>query len=587
MSWDRVIQDSDEDEPLVEEEASTSIDPPQGLESFIQGHHDPGADQQTHYPIEHHDASAELQLNVNFDQFLQSQENHRANLNSSQQRREERWIPSTGEGGGGSIGACSQQASVLELTHLGTGAMMTEIGLAQQRLFDDEASSLAQRLPSTATPYSSEISQPGSFPTMPIYQYQQTNEVTNIESKPIKKVVYPSYEATQLVPSIQAHGHEYSTPVASTTVDSPLGEYGETISYPSTIHITQNSRAHPPQKDTGRSKSLQSQPYSPHDTEPMSSVASPGVSRAKSDNARSGLMSPRYSEADTHDELSLPAVTVEVTTVKKRGPPKKQSMPENDDDDELAMVESGSIKSKPEKRKPGRPSKAATSGETTTNKKEVVGAEPPRANRVTILKVKAPLPPDGKETKKKVKRSKTADSVMQKTRAADDDVIWVDPRPIQTDANNTSTKTTIPEPIKGNAPQSTKNPSMEEKAQSKQSEEQPAPKKRGRKRKTTSEQPIDAEALKENQAPEPPVPAPEATSDIPVEKPTVPSTDQTPVLETLNEPTNPLPQTPQPDMKTRKTPGAHSPISSTGKVPYRVGLSKRARIAPLLKVVRK
>ncbi|KAJ5127905.1 hypothetical protein N7448_008684 [Penicillium atrosanguineum] len=556
MSWDRVIQDSDEDEPLVEEEASTSIDPPQGLESLIQGHHDPGADQQTHYPIEHHDASAELQLNVNFDQFLQSQENHRANLNSSQQRREERWIPSTGEGGGGSIG---------------TGAMMTEIGLAQQRLFDDEASSLAQRLPSTATPYSSEISQPGSFPTMPIYQYQQTNEVTNIESKPIKKVVYPSYEATQLVPSIQAHGHEYSTPVASTTVDSPLGEYGETISYPSTIHITQNSRAHPPQKDTGRSKSLQSQPYSPHDTEPMSSVASPGVSRAKSDNARSGLMSPRYSEADTHDELSLPAVTVEVTTVKKRGPPKKQSMPENDDDDELAMVESGSIKME----KPQR------------TRKRLWELNPPRANRVTILKVKAPLPPDGKETKKKVKRSKTADSVMQKTRAADDDVIWVDPRPIQTDANNTSTKTTIPEPIKGNAPQSTKNPSMEEKAQSKQSEEQPAPKKRGRKRKTTSEQPIDAEALKENQAPEPPVPAPEATSDIPVEKPTVPSTDQTPVLETLNEPTNPLPQTPQPDMKTRKTPGAHSPISSTGKVPYRVGLSKRARIAPLLKVVRK
>ena len=310
----------------------------------------------------------------------------------------------------------------------------------------------------------------------------------------------------------------------------------------------------------------------------MSSVASLGVSRAKSDDARSGLMAPRHSEADAYDELSLPAVTVEVTTVKKRGPSKKKSMPENDDDDELAMVESGSAKSKPEKRKPGRPSKAATIGGTTVNHKEVAGAEPPRANRVTILKVKAPLPPAGKETKKQVKRSKTADSVMQKTHAADDDVIWVDPRPVQADVNSPSMNTAIPEPIKETAPQAAENPSREEK---------PAPKKRGRKRKTTSEQPIDAEASKENQTPAPPAPAPEAAPELPIEKPMVPSADQTPVPDAPNEPTNPLFQTPQPDTKLRKASGAHSPISSTGKVPYRVGLSKRARIAPLLKIVRK
>lgn len=35
-----------------------------------------------------------------------------------------------------------------------------------------------------------------------------------------------------------------------------------------------------------------------------------------------------------------------------------------------------------------------------------------------------------------------------------------------------------------------------------------------------------------------------------------------------------------------KGPGKHSPIS-TGKVPYRVGLSRKARIAPLLKIVRR
>lgn len=594
MSWARVIQDSDEDEPLVEEEAPACVDLPGVHELLIQPHHGDGADDQTHYPIEHHDASAELQLNVNFDQFLQSQDNHHATLNSSQLRREEKWIPSTGEGGGGSIGACSQQVSLFKLTHIGTGAMMTEIGLAQQRLFDDEASSVAARLPSTATPYSSEISQPGSFPTMPIYPDQQTNEIANVESNPMKKVVYPSYEATQLVPSIQAHGYEYSTPAASITVDSPLGGYGETISYPTTIHTSHEPRPHSSQKGTQRSKSLQSQPYSPHDTEPMSSVASPGVVRAKSDHARSGLMSPRYSEADAHDELSLPAVTVEVTTVKKRGPQKKQLMPENDDDDELAMVGSGSAKGKPEKRKPGRPPKAVSNADAAIQNPAVAGAETPRANRVTILKVKAPLTPAGKETKKKVKRSKTADSVMQKTRlAGDDDVIWVDSRPI-VEVTNPSPKLMIPEPAKEAALSSAKDTTTEEKAESNQIAEQPAPKKRGRKRKSE----LAEDASKENRAPEPP--ALDAAPEAPIEKhtPAIPSpqpqdaastksADQTPVPEDPKEQTNSLPQTPQPDTKIRKTPGAHSPISSTGKVQYRVGLSKRARIAPLLKVVRK
>ena len=47
------------------------------------------------------------------------------------------------------------------------------------------------------------------------------------------------------------------------------------------------------------------------------------------------------------------------------------------------------------------------------------------------------------------------------------------------------------------------------------------------------------------------------------------------------------PKTPQKaEMLARKAPDKHSPISS-GKVKYRVGLSKRARIAPLLRIVRK
>ena len=47
---------------------------------------------------------------------------------------------------------------------------------------------------------------------------------------------------------------------------------------------------------------------------------------------------------------------------------------------------------------------------------------------------------------------------------------------------------------------------------------------------------------------------------------------------------NPPPETPKKPVA--KGPGKHSPLN-TGKVPYRVGLSKRARIEPLLRVVRK
>ena len=50
---------------------------------------------------------------------------------------------------------------------------------------------------------------------------------------------------------------------------------------------------------------------------------------------------------------------------------------------------------------------------------------------------------------------------------------------------------------------------------------------------------------------------------------------------------SPAPQTPRKaDSNTGKGPDKHSPISS-GKVSYRVGLSKRARITPLLRIVRK
>lgn len=113
MSWDRVIQDSDEDESLgddgLEAPGPALFEPPQGHEaSKLQhpdnvGHH--AAEQQANYPTEQattQEAGAEPDLGINFDQFLQSQH---SSMTLSQQRREERWIPWTGDGRGGSIGA--------------------------------------------------------------------------------------------------------------------------------------------------------------------------------------------------------------------------------------------------------------------------------------------------------------------------------------------------------------------------------------------------------------------------------------------------------------------------------------------------
>jgi hypothetical protein len=133
----------------------------------------------------------------------------------------------------------------------------------------------------------------------------------------------------------------------------------------------------------------------------------------------------------------------------------------------------------------------------------------------------------------------------------------------------------------------------------------PEPRKRGRKRKTTN--------------PDSTLPAAESASvlqDISnVAKSTTIETDKSAkskvprsieVIIDDNRPEGPDAETTSPDplnlpptkkertpevsesiLPTSKGPDKHSPIAKTSKVPYRVGLSRKARIAPLLKIVRK
>ncbi|KAJ5184237.1 hypothetical protein N7492_001853 [Penicillium capsulatum] len=581
MSWDRVIQDSDEDEPLIEDDVPASIDPLQGAESSMQHEYDHrAAAQQANCPESI--SATELQLSVNFDHYLQSQDGLQGQSTLSQQQREARWIPSTSEGGGGS-----------------TGDMMTEIGAAQQRLFDDEVSSAGQPLPSTATAYPSEISQPGSFPTVESFQYQHGGNAEGLAYGQAQQDV--PYETTQLTVPVEGRACDYDTPATSNHIDSPVDELlAQTNIQPVHAHIDYGTPDHL-LRESQQVKGLQHATDSPHDTEPISSVASRGLNSAKKDNEGPGLLSPQHSQTSAHDELSMPAVAVEVSSVqKKRARPKKQPMPEDDEDDELSLpMQDEFDRPKPvEKRAPGRPPKSVETVEGPQTKEaggedaktpDPLSASPNDATAVA----EEPMKPAAKESKKKkkAKRSKTDSEILPRSHkpAIDDDLVWVDSRPLQPADGNART-----EPSAKIDPKSETDPSrLAEDSNTIQPEPAPIPKKRGRKRKNAP----DEASAQTTPAPEQPnTPRPEDPTLCTDAEPTAEGnevahtesriSDHPPAQTDESTKSNAPPETPNISTP-NKTTQRHSPISSTSKVPYRVGLSRRARIAPLLKVVRK
>ncbi|KAJ5672057.1 hypothetical protein N7507_001184 [Penicillium longicatenatum] len=617
MSWDKVIQDSDEEELLIEDDFPASPDPLHGPEPPTAQHHDRPAQQETR-PIEHTvtEGFPGPQLNVNFDQFLQSQETH-AGSTSSQRQREERWIPSTNEDGSGTM-----------------SAMMTEIGLAQGRLFDD-ASSGAQRLPSTVTFYPSEISQPGSFPTMQSYQYRQMNQAAHTQFGFTAGPNHVPYEATQLLAPGVAPAYDYSTPATSTHIDLPSDGFTGSTS----IQAVGNIPDVPVSKNLQPPQAMQSMACSPHDTEPLSSVASPGLNKPKEDVTRSGLMSPQHSPVSTYDELALPAVYVEVPSAVKRARQVNAPLPE-DDDDELAIVGGREPSpSKPAAVPSPENSPRAIPGDTTSDyapenviasENGGIGVESSTLADKDVSADRTRIPPTSsgdlsnpstkEPNKKKAKRTKKA-SAISKSRVsdADDDVICVDSRPLEASETQeqkiSATESTIADPNHLGILQPDPTASTEESSTTTKSGDKPAPKKRGRKRKKPLEQPTEAapqvteehysppeskililkvnanpvenssktnyetkavDAENANPSPQADHPVPQVNNQIEAPPQTPQQSDQNPSTPIAGSSTN-----------TRKGPAKPSPISSTGKVPYRVGLSKRARIAPLLKMVRK
>ncbi|KAL2830538.1 hypothetical protein BDW59DRAFT_18353 [Aspergillus cavernicola] len=611
MPFDRVIQDSDDEgEPpgeLSPEKTNrvpvTNYDGPKSL----------GAQEVNH----------DSHIGVNFDQFLQSQDAPSIMLSSSQQQREERWIPVTGRVGS-------------------MGTMMTEIGLAQQRLFDDgQQAQYANQpmafhepglVPSHGQYLNSEMA--GQEKAAPVHDYSIARGQDSIPY-PELHVIAPSDDWSQSAPSYNIFDSFSHTPTGQLNRADFIRDIGNT------------TQSEPMQNfELRRWASMQGASSSPQDTEPFSSVISPKVARAKSDNIPPNIVPPSPASLD---ELALP-VTTEMPKIEKRGRKKKQVLPANDEDDEISHAQAREpAPSKPEKRRPGRPPKHAKvplddgintgdieffdpdhpAGETQDGlAKQGPSIEVPEHYDIPQIVLENPEsngqsapPAQEKEAqlspkptkepkKKKLKRGKTTSVTLTKTFESDieDDVIWIDERPV------------IPATLKDNPipnPAETKDNIPLEPA--------PAPKKRGRKRKKTAEQ-LNQEAAAPEADTQAVIPQegtnPRNESGISVvlnnitRTRTPDTTNIIPETNTITEdssisyappketpqPTSPTkpsnheseeqpPETPQkttdPTTPSTKGPGKHSPISSTSKVPYRVGLSKKARIAPLLRIIKR
>lgn len=271
--------------------------------------------------------------------------------------------------------------------------MMSEIGLAQRRLFDDDAGYTEQQIPPTAQ-------LPESEPSGQMYfgDGQRDNEAgveynnnTNYSKRyseeypaqiqaPAQSDMPPDLyqdgdgygnglDQRQLVDN--ANGHYYDQPPHTSISVSSYSHAGSSTSYNvfdsfkgSTGVHSENSIAMPHETiqteslhtTPNRSKSMQPMLDSPHDTEPLSSLVSSNVGRSRSDNVGQQSASLKRSSANAPDELSA-SVAVEIPVIQEtRDREKKPVNPEEEDDELAAPKDYNNVyEDKPAKREPGRP----------------------------------------------------------------------------------------------------------------------------------------------------------------------------------------------------------------------------------------
>ena len=391
-----------------------------------------------------------------------------------------------------------------------------------------------------------------------------------------------------------------------------------------------------------RSKSMEIAPLSPHDTEPMSSLsfASPKLGRAKTDNSPgSPLRQVQVPLTSTLDDLAKAVVAVEIPMLKEKSRPKRDQGILEDGEVTLLKAQGGDMKAavdndardgsltipdtQSEKgtintdaaKEQGHPSVPLES--LPAVKKKTSSKEATRKSRTT---------PATEPKKKKLKRGKTSSAALKKTYESDveDDVIWIDERLFNPEpqVHNTaeapsSTKLTAKNNFRADdcAGKDKVKSNPETALLGEQTRKEP--KKQARKRKKTSEQDtVDREA--EQNTGDPKGDKSIALQDISnkgetehnrqkqqgeTHLDTVSSTQKIALDETAIPTHVAHLETPQkrrregtdgearsnatkvtPDKDWERGPDKHSPIA---RAPVRVGLSRRAHIAPLLKVVKR
>lgn len=523
---------------------------------------------------------------------------------------------------------------------------MTEIGVAQRQLIDD--GSIDEPRP-MAGPTE-------SIPPGP--QYGNEPHIGQMVQVEVNGVGYGNNMAdATVIPALQP---ENDADISLSNYDQSNTSYNIFESLKGSSELNTGKSAGLDKKATHRSprsKSMLAAPYSPHDTEPFSSMASPKPSRAKSDNAGSSGRSARCT-GDT-------SASVEGPPKKKRGRKRKQTLEGQDNGppnpDEYRTGE----QNKTWKRKPSRPLSNAKAKEqdsntphhnqdfptpmTSTEAKETsesnsvvpfddVKNVPSKDDEMLLVEVDRakdsapahspdkevtfvkPTKPASREPKKKLKRGKTTSVTLKKTYDSDveDDVIWIDEKPLSPDLMSYESTKLTESPANTAKVEAQNNGSNAGKKDDKSSNlappepDPPDPKKRGRKRKKTAE--MVPESTTESNVQEQSLTTAEDTNAnhethpnshdecnaVPAsEEPPLnisPTKTQPPPEEPLEEPDRDreqtTPSTPKkpnilPTEPKSQRPTKHSPISGTSKVPYRVGLSRRARIAPLLRVVKR
>lgn len=405
-----------------------------------------------------------------------------------------------------------------------------------------------------------------------------------------------------------------------------------------------------PAESLYRSKSLQITP-SPHDTEPLSSLNAGRSRSDNIHYLKESVPQQQFADMNSQDELSAPvAVEAPMVPPQKKQSQKKPRQIEDDElagPKDTNAHENG-VNTENAGHSPNiiRPTTNHEEPNLDSNKHaddeiQIVSVNVIEDSTKKQPKAKAKVKEKDKEPKKKkVKRGKTTSETVKKTHepGVEADVIWVNQSDHPSKPNQDLQEYSIqehfiptPDSISIAADERPENPAMrataeipgvsqgQDKIQETQSLEQnPAPaqgNKRGRKRKKTTEQAPPSERQPQPQQAQEPGPEPESEQKAkpqpsihpePEVEPQQENQNATPVSDqdkeeqTTTATSSKQPETPTKAQSTSEKPGSesdvsgknkgptkHSPIPATSSAPYRVGLSRRARIAPLLKIIRR